>query len=172
MTLKQLFIWLCLLLFGAWSLSACGFKPLYGNNTQAIERNASILVLPVTDNAKDYRFNQILHNDLRDRLNPTGMPTDPAYKLKVRITQVVGSIGGTIRSGATRKYVEIRASYDLIDARSDRNLYTTTALSRVRFDTYALNYDSTPALDQAKRNAFAQIADEITRSITLRLAKL
>ncbi|MGB0845028.1 MAG: hypothetical protein ACPGVN_09830, partial [Alphaproteobacteria bacterium] len=135
-------------------------------------RNASILIMPVTESNRDYRASQHLHNALRDRLNPNGMPIDPFYKLQVDLSQNLGSIAADLNDETRRKFIEVRAVSKLINARNGRTLYTTNAIARLHFDVFNKNYDSSPAYVAAQTSALNQIADDINRAISLRLAKI
>jgi LPS-assembly lipoprotein len=80
-----------LALLGLLALGGCGWQPLYGqvhdSNGAAIGGNAAprlaeVHVLPVAD-----RVGQNLYNQLRDRINPGGVPADPQYDLVIRVAE-------------------------------------------------------------------------------------
>ena len=149
------------------ALSACGFQPLNAEKTLVDQRNATILILPISD-----RPGQVLHNHLRDSLNPKGMPERPDYKLVVDLGQKSGSVAGRTSSESTREFVEVTAKYQLLDARNDRSIYANSSVSRVHYAGYTLSYDSGPAKDAALNNALRLLSGEITRALSFRLARI
>src|SRR5438309_9078986 len=68
-------------------LAGCGFQPLYGKSESfgggdAGPALASVHILPIAD-----RTGQNLYNELRDRMNPQGVPPEAQYDLVVKIAE-------------------------------------------------------------------------------------
>lgn len=106
------------LLAAALVLAACGFEPLYGRPTAATAEGpqaqmASVRIAPLPD-----RIGQQMHNFLRDRLNPFGQPTDPAYVLTLSLSESVEELGVRKDETATRANLRVFATYELRDAAS------------------------------------------------------
>ncbi|TDQ81974.1 hypothetical protein A8950_1794 [Dongia mobilis] len=90
------------------ALSACGFRPLYGQTSTTAQSGATVdshlaaikIKAPVWERSAspydaagkakyDARTAQVLHNALRNALNPYGQPTNPAYELSMELSEQV-----------------------------------------------------------------------------------
>ena len=82
------------------ALAGCGFHPLYGNTTAAVPVNVqqqleSIRIVPSQD-----RMGQQIYNDLRDMLNPRGVPASPKYVLVVQLVETAHGSGRPVSAHA------------------------------------------------------------------------
>ena len=83
----------------ALALPGCGFRPLYGKSSLDAQgysteaRLSAVEIAPIAD-----RLGQQVHNYLRDAMNPTGQPANPAYRLEVVVIET--NPGGLTRRGA------------------------------------------------------------------------
>jgi LPS-assembly lipoprotein len=166
-------------------LAGCGWQPLYsqpgadptsGGVPQTL---ASIAIEPVTTrttldpltgNAKfpyDSRAAQMLHNSLRDGLNPHGQPSQPAYHLAVELTETVTRTASLGNGDSTRNDLTLIAKYDLTDEKGKSLLQ-----DRARIVT---SYDvlNQPFSDlQSHNDALKRGTEEIAQLIETRLAVL
>lgn len=156
-----------ILLTLALTLTACGFTPLNSKATLVDERTSTILIMPIAD-----RPGQMLHNNLRNKLTPGGMPLTPDYKLVVTMTKASGAVGGRPTAQSTRSFLSYTAKFSLKDARNNRIIYSDTASSRVHYADYTRIYDTKSADDAAERNGLSLLADNIASAISLRLARI
>ena len=81
------------------ALAGCGFHPLYGNTTAAVPVNVqqqleSIRIVPSQD-----RMGQQIYNDLRDMLNPRGVPASPNVHMSVMATAAEEMAGDSADDG-------------------------------------------------------------------------
>lgn len=95
------------------AVAACGFQPIY--TRQDTRANAAVELQKVQVNLIQDRIGQKLHNNLLDRLNPRGRPTEPAYFLDVRLSTSKVDLGIQRDDTATRAKLTIIASYTLRD---------------------------------------------------------
>ena len=156
---------LALVLMLALALPGCGFRPLYGkasldsqgHTTEA--RLSAIEILPIAD-----RLGQQVHNYLRDSMNPTGQPANPAYRLEVVVLET--NPGGLTRRdlGASRVNVQLRAIYRLYDA-SDNLLLTDTAKAVTGFDVFRDPLNDISALEDAEERTAELLAQLITARV-------
>ena len=119
------------------ALSACGFKPLYGkdagnDNWASTDYLAQVRILPLEN-----RTGQIMHNLLRDRLNPKGQPGDPGYYLAVYIQERKEDIAIQRDETASRANLRVTGAFRLLN--QDR--------SQVLFESQAVSYNSYNVLD-------------------------
>ncbi|HEX4572577.1 MAG TPA: LPS assembly lipoprotein LptE, partial [Dongiaceae bacterium] len=96
-------------------LAGCGWEPLYGQS-QALDgvggdagpRLAQVHIQPIAD-----RTGQQLYNNLRDRMNPQGVPPDPNYDLIVTLSQISSQQLVSVNQTATRIDTTFTATYNL-----------------------------------------------------------
>lgn len=146
-------------------LSACGFRPLYGEQDRGGAGTApqlqEILVNPIAD-----RLGQILRNDLVDRLSPTGAPDRPRYRLSVAIAAGEEGLAITKDESITRFNLRISATYVLYDAQS--NAEVTRGISRT-IAAYNVVQSQFATL-AAEKDAENRAARELSEDIRTRLA--
>ena len=110
------------------SLAGCGFQPLYApgkdDDKPALESLAATRVLPIKD-----RVGQQLHNLLRDRLNPSGQPSMPAYLLEIELSKRITELGIRKDETATRANLTMMARYKLHDVESKAVLMRSKSIS-------------------------------------------
>lgn len=90
---------------------ACGFRPLYGENaagTGAGDLLADVKIVPIAE-----RSGQLLYIDLRERINPRGVPGDPQWILRVDLEEIQEDILIASDETATRANIVQRAEYTL-----------------------------------------------------------
>ncbi|MBK1671191.1 hypothetical protein CKO28_24620 [Rhodovibrio sodomensis] len=152
--------------------AGCGFQPMYAERAQPgsgqispAVRN-SVAIAPIPD-----RIGQQLHNALRDQLNPRGQPTDPAYRLRVRISSV--SEPSTLRSDgtATRRSFTLQATWQLDDYDSSRRLFTSSAGARTSYNVVDQPYATVVAFRDAQERVVEQVARDIAARVTGVLAR-
>jgi len=96
----------CLLIIGI-SLTACGYQPLHGKRTTALNTEmqdelAQIWIYEIKD-----RAGQQLHNELLTLFNTKGRPQQPKYKLRISYNE------STIRSSISKDEFATRATLDI-----------------------------------------------------------
>jgi hypothetical protein len=160
-------------------LNACGWKPVYGNASTTPSGNATvdanlaaIKIQPPTwkrdpspyeagGGAKyDARTSQILHNALRDGLNPYGQPSTPAYELEIRLNEYI-SPTITANSGDTRREdLRLDADFKLTNAKGSELLGETTR-AVLAYSLLQEPYQDLIARNDARERAARQLAELI-----------
>jgi LPS-assembly lipoprotein len=152
---------------GLLALGACGFQPMYasqagpGSGQIAPEVPGSVAIAPIPE-----RIGQQLHNALRDRLNPQGQPSDPAYRLKVSIGSV--SEPSTLRDDgtATRRNFRLKANWQLDEYAKRTRLFRSTATATSSYNVVDQPYATMAAF----RDAQARAVDQVARDIAARVS--
>ena len=111
------------------TLAGCGFQPLYGENPRnanwaSTDYLAQVRILPLED-----RTGQIMHNLLRDRLNPQGQPGDPGYYLMVFIQERGEDMAIQRDETATRVNLRVLSEFRLLNQDRSVVLFQSQAVS-------------------------------------------
>ena len=160
-----------LLLF---SLTACGFEPLYVQkkqeslwyfggefDTSISTEMAKIKVQTIAD-----RFGQELRNDLLDMITPLGVPARPTYRLMVDV-EPIEITQQAMRDDitATRERVRYKVNYRLLSAESSEVLVSGDSIAYVSYDILANPYSTTFAKKKTQTDAAKIIANDIALRI-------
>jgi LPS-assembly lipoprotein len=144
----------------ALALSACGFRPLYGDtDSQAmspVDHMAAIRISPLPD-----RIGQQMHNLLRDRLNPTGQPREPVYSLGIRLSESRSELGIRKDETATRANLNLSAKFTLSAARTGDLLYGGHIKSVSSFNILTSPFATGFSEADARERALRELADGI-----------
>jgi len=138
--------------------AACGFQPLYGTTpagSSVSNELAAVRIAPLRE-----RNGQILHNLLRDRLNPYGQPVEPRYQLSISVSQVAEETGIRRDETATRAVLTLYASYALSDAQG-QVLTEGKARSSSGYNILDSSYASTVARQDAQERALTDLAEDL-----------
>jgi LPS-assembly lipoprotein len=137
------------------ALAACGFTPLYGDNTAANALEGQISVAQI-----DGRMGFALRKRLTDRL---GAATDPAYSLK--ITLDVDSVGLSIseQNDITRYNLTGRANYVL--RRGNSLVDSATVRAFAAYSATNSPFATDAALIDARDRLATSLADRIVTRI-------
>ncbi len=149
-----------LLIGAALALSACGFTPLYGGaDRQAmspVDHMAAIQISPLPD-----RLGQRMHNLLRDRLNPSGQPSAPAYVLGLRLSESRQQLGIRKDETATRANLKLAVLFTLSSAQTGsllhRGLVNSVSSYNILTSPFATDFSEADARGRALR----ELADGI-----------
>lgn len=146
------------------ALSGCGFRPLYGNRTPGgaptgsvsiNQQLAGIRVEPIAN-----RLGQQVHNALRDGLNPLGQPVASTHRLAVSLTvRTYGALAQRDLS-ASRRNVEVTASYQLTDS-AGTVILVDYAQTQTGYDEFDDPINDISANDHALERSALQIAEQI-----------
>jgi LPS-assembly lipoprotein len=144
----------------ALALSACGFQPLYGRaEGQAlspVDRMALIRITPLPD-----RIGQQMHNLLRDRLNPTGQPREPAYHLDLQLSESRRELGIRKDETATRANLTLSAAFTLREAGSNAVLLQGQVSSVNSYNILTSQFATTFSESDARERALRELSDDI-----------
>ncbi len=149
-------------------LTACGFRPLYGEQgvgASVADQMAQVYVMPITD-----RVGQVLYNELRDRIVPHGEPADPRYVLVVSLGQSYSSAVVRPDATASRVNLTMRAVYVLHDARSRAVLARGVAESVGAYSVRAEPYPTLVARQDVETRVARDLSDEIRNRLAVYFA--
>src|SRR5688572_12647479 len=119
------------------ALAGCGFAPMYGKSTQ--QALASGVRIEAPRDAMGQKFQQ----ELEDRLNPTGIPANPKYLLKVDLATASSAIG-VARDGTVSRFNVILGSRYMLVRLSDNKVVQRDEVSHVAsFNNQPNQYFST-----------------------------
>ena len=156
---------------GLFSLSACGFQPVYKKNTEtgysSNQALQTIRISPLPD-----RPGQILHNMLRDRMNPLGQPRKPLYVLKAIIEETEKNLAVRLDNTTSRTNLTIAVKYSLVSLSSNNIVFSSIARSTNSFDKLDDPYANLVAEDTARSRVLRQVADDMALQLGTYFNKL
>lgn len=143
------------------ALAGCGFQPLYGSHGSsggavAVPEMALISISPIAD-----RGGQLLRNELRDRLVPTGLPGNPRWRLDVKLTETTSDLVILRDATATfAKYVG-DAKWVLVDLANETPVTKGRNRRIASFSISSSEFASLQAQEDARRRVMTAIAEDI-----------
>jgi LPS-assembly lipoprotein len=140
------------------SLAACGFEPMYGR--EAIKDVPADFALIQIEPIKD-RVGQMLHNHLRDALNPRGIPAKPSYYLKVTLTESVQETAIQRTAFAARANLVLNANFVLHDAATRAPILSGSAFSTAGYALQHADYGTLASEKDARERAVRDLTEEI-----------
>ena len=152
--------WVAAAILALAPLAGCGFQPLYatGKDGETVSEDglAATRIQPVNG-----RVGQQLHNLLRDRLNPSGQSSTPAYLLEVELSKSITQLGIRKDETATRANLTMTAKFKLRDAQSKRILLRSRSVSVSSYNILDALYATTVAEKDAVKRGLRELADDI-----------
>jgi LPS-assembly lipoprotein len=151
-------------------LAGCGFQPLYGNRAAGNESVAadlgSVRIDPLSD-----RVGQQMHNFLRDRLNPSGQPVSPSYRLQVQLLETLTELGVQRDETASRANLRMDADFALTNYATEAPLLSGRSSSTTSYDILSNPFATTVSEDDARERALREVADDIQTRLALYFAR-
>jgi LPS-assembly lipoprotein len=141
------------------AVSACGFRPVYGDREggRAAEADlAGIEVLPIKD-----RVGQILHNFLLDAVTPAGRPAHPDHQLRVLLTEDVGKLAVRKDQFATRANLTLTATFHLTPVGEAKSVFRGKARKVASYNIVQSEYATLIAERDARTRAARDLAEDI-----------
>lgn len=141
-------------------LAGCGFQPLYGNRqgggAVAAPEMAQIAIAPIGD-----RAGQMLRNELRDSLTPTGVPAQPRWRLDVTLKETTTDL--VILRDATSTFAKYvgDAKWVLVDLATDTPALQGRSRRIASYSISSSEFASLQAEADARRRVLTAIAEEI-----------
>ncbi|MHA1599971.1 MAG: LPS assembly lipoprotein LptE [Alphaproteobacteria bacterium] len=144
----------------AFSLSACGFQPLYnhpqGGSLSTAEHMATVRIALLPD-----RIGQQLHNLLRDRLNPQGQPRKPAFDLKIELVESLQELSIRKDETARRANLIVSARFLLQETGSEEIVLRGVATSTNSYNILSSQFATTNSELNARKRGLREISDDI-----------
>lgn len=148
----------------ALALSACGYRPLYGQNAadpQVTQHMAAITVLPMAN-----RNGQMMRTALKRRLAPQGQ-TQSLYKLDVTLNESLQQLAEQRSGFVTRANLTLTATYRLSNAQSDQLLTEGAAQTVASYNILVSDFATLSAQEDARKRAIESIADDIRTRLAI-----
>ncbi len=144
-------------------LTGCGFEPIYGSAgpSNISAELSTIRVAPIKD-----RIGQQLRNLLLDRINPTGSPRNPNYKLIVQISESKQELAIKKTDVSTRANLKFTAKFQLqgLQKFAARAL-TGEAKIVTSYNILSSDFGTLATERNARRRAVRELSDDITNRI-------
>jgi LPS-assembly lipoprotein len=145
------------------ALAGCGFQPMYAERATGSVNDdlQAVRIAPLPQ-----RSGQILHNYLRDDINPYGQPATPAYELRIGLAETTDDSGIRRDETASREIITMRAAFELVDLRADAVVFQGQARTSTAYNILDDRFASIISADDARDRALR----ELSADIKLRLA--
>lgn len=146
------------------ALSGCGWTPLYAEPASgpASEELRGIYVEPILE-----RIGQRLQIALRSSLNPTGEPTPQRYRLRTTLATYLTNLGIESQGLASLGKLDVYATYNLIDNKTQQVLLVNTVHVANSFDLNPNQYSTVVGEDDAAVRSAAELNQEIVTRLAL-----
>lgn len=151
----------------AMALSACGYRPLYGNSSinPGLQSDLStVKVAPIAD-----RPGQVLHNELVRRFNPTGANTATTYRLKITLSQNIQKLAVLQNTSATRANLNLTATYTLIQNTTGNKVREGRLRAVASYNLIDSDYATRIAEDDARERALDSLAEQLHQQVAFYL---
>ena len=142
-------------------LTGCGFRPLYGQREQLLTDTQTVQIEPISGEG-----GYGMYMTLKDKLNPQGQPTQPLYRLTVRL-QAPTYQNQSIRSDnfATLETMNVVADYQLTRISDGKKVIATSVNANGLFNLILEPYATTVAQDKLYENVTRLLADDIATHV-------
>ena len=140
--------------------AGCTFRPLYRPSRNAAaapeQQLAAIRIVPLTD-----RLGQLMHNALRNELNPRGQPSNPSYRLVLGLSETVDEIAIRRDETASRNDIILVASFRLVREDGGEQLLSARSTVTDSFDVLASAFATEAAQDAARERNVNRLAKQV-----------
>lgn len=153
-------IWLAVCAVGLLATTACSVQPLYVKRSDAatspVQDLSNVYIVPLSD-----RNGQILHNLLRDRLNPQGQPAKPTYLLRVIVSEETRELAIRRDETATRADLKILATYTLTQGKNDEIVLQGDVRTVASYNILESQFATYSAEQDARKRGLRELSDKI-----------
>ena len=152
------------------TLSACGFKPMYGQNAaggaELAQLMANISIDPVrSQSGRQERLSQLIENNLRDRISPLNATGETSYILKTNYEVIEQGYGIREDESVTLINLRLILAFQLIDIDSDDAIMDGTARAIVTFDLVQSDLSNMTA----RQTSLERLAEEASNQVITRV---
>ena len=148
------------------ALAGCGFRPLYGETSEA----APAALAEVAIDRIDDRVGQMMRNQLLDKINPRGAPSRPKYLLTVKLTESTERIGLRQDATATRVNLRMNATYQL--RRVDGGVvFRSTSAFTGSYNVLLNDFATLSSENDARRRVVQDLSEEIKNRVAIHLSR-
>ncbi len=151
--------------------TGCGFRPMYGENSETPVGVEDQLGQVELGNIPD-REGQYLRNALIDRFYRDGRPSEPRYILNISdITEGLTDLDITKTADATRGQLRLSAGMTLIDVRAHELVLQRTLVSITSYNKLGSEFATRVTEENARRNALDDLARQVEMQAALYLKR-
>lgn len=152
------------LIVAASVVSACGYKPLYGQSTNApgAQRHLeSINVKPIPD-----RIGQMMRTALMRGLSPRAKRSVHAYDISITLDESISTLAVERNAFATRANLSLTANYELTRRADHFSLAAGSVKSVSSYNILASDFATKSARDDSRKRAI----EDVSNTLRTRLA--
>lgn len=142
----------------ATAVAACGFEPMYAprGETNPLDELAAIRIEPARN-----RIEQLLRNDLLERLTPFGEPANPRYRLAFDVRQSSDALAIQPDTTITRFNLRIDVAFTLIDAETGAALYRGRTRAVGSYNAVRSDFATLAAEQDTARRTVREASEEV-----------
>lgn len=152
-------------------VSACGFKPMYGQNSATGTGLAQVMANIEIDQVRNAsgrqeRLSQLIENNLNDRISP--LASDGAktqYILKTNYDVEERGYGIREDESVTLQNLRLSVGYALIDINNDKSIMDGTARAIVTYDLVQSDFSNRIARETSLERLSEEVANQIITRI-------
>jgi LPS-assembly lipoprotein len=148
------------------ALAGCGFKPLYGYRDDpsggAPARLAEVRIVPIAE-----RAGQLLYIDLRERLNPLGVPDDPRWVLETELIEQQENLLIARDETATRTNVILRAEFTLTRIVDNAIVFSGVSQASIGYNILDNQFATISSEQDARARGVTQIGHDMTTRLAV-----
>lgn len=151
-------------------LSACGFKPMYGQNAAGGAGLAQVLANIEIDqirsvDGRQERLSQLLQNNLKDRISPLPSDGSVAYLLKANYEVEERGFGIREDESVTLQNLKLSVAFRLVEINSEDIIMDGNARAIVTYDLVRSDFSN----KIARETSLERLSEEATNQIITRI---
>ena len=148
-------------------LGGCGFRPAYAPASVTGSKPASENLAAIEIDRIPDRVGQELRNHLLDALTPRGQPKDPAYELRVDLSESESERGLAETGLATRAIFRLDARFTLIDRATGEVVLYGSTIAVSTYNITTTYFANITAENNARTETTRRIADNIRTRLSV-----
>ncbi|AEP08387.1 LPS assembly lipoprotein LptE [Micavibrio aeruginosavorus] len=150
----------------ALSVSACGFRPMYG--TAAIPSGARVALNDVAISNIPDRSGQQLRNALIDRFYAEGRPADARYRLDIApIQEIKTELDVTKSADTTRAQLRLRTTMVLVDGLTGQPVLERALSTITSYNVLGSQFSTRVTEQNARDNGLKDLSRQIEQAVVL-----